>query len=514
MGRRLLVVAGVLAGAGVLAAAARATWPAPATAISETALVHVSLPDIGGTLRSVRVSTTAGRLVPVRLSGGDVWPATSLPQGERLVVEVSVRRPGWAGWLVGSTVTRTFTVTTPTVHVQATLLHVRPGDGVAVRFDAPAAVTSVDGVVHRQDRAVLPIDTTETAGAVEVAAAARTWERLSTPVHVSWFPTGISRAVVATPAPGTKLGPTQRVTLTFSSPIERTLPPIKANAAGRWQVLDDHSIAFDPSSAGFPLGGRVRIVLPRALRAVVPATGEVAGTLSWPVKTGTTLRLQQLLAQLDYLPLRWQGPLPARTTAAQVEAAVAPPAGTFAWRWARVQTSLRALWTPGTQNLLTQAALMRYEDAHGLPVAAAPTPTIWRALFADVVAGRLNTEGYTYVLVHETVPESLRLWHNGKLVLTTPGNTGIPQAPTTPGTFPVFEHIPIGTMSGTNPDGSHYNDPGVRWISYFHGGDAIHAFPRGSYGTPQSLGCVELPYTAASQVWPYTPVGTLVTIEQ
>jgi len=78
----------------------------------------------------------------------------------------------------------------------------------------------------------------------------------------------------------------------------------------------------------------------------------------------------------------------------------------------------------------------------------------------------------------------------------------------------VFEHIPIGTMSGTNPDGSHYNDPGVRWISYFHGGDAIHAFPRGSYGTPQSLGCVELPYTAASQVWPYTPVGTLVTIEQ
>ena len=39
-------------------------------------------------------------------------------------------------------------------------------------------------------------------------------------------------------------------------------------------------------------------------------------------------------------------------------------------------------------------------------------------------------------------------------------------------------------MSGTNPDGSHYNDPGVRWISYFNGGDAIHAFPRAILRNP------------------------------
>jgi lipoprotein-anchoring transpeptidase ErfK/SrfK len=68
-------------------------------------------------------------------------------------------------------------------------------------------------------------------------------------------------------------------------------------------------------------------------------------------------------------------------------------------------------------------------------------------------------------------------------------------------------------MSGTNPDGSHYNDPGIRWISYFHHGEAIHAFNRASFGTPQSLGCVELPLASAAKVWPYTPIGTLVTIE-
>ena len=117
------------------------------------------------------------------------------------------------------------------------------------------------------------------------------------------------------------------------------------------------------------------------------------------------------------------------------------------------------------------------------------------------------------MFVHSTIPESLNLWHDGRVIFTSPGNTGIPAAPTAYGSYPVFEHIPLGTMSGTNPDGSHYDDPGIQWISYFHGGDAIHAFPRASYGTPQSLGCVELPLDAAAQVWPYTPVGTLVTIE-
>ena len=70
-----------------------------------------------------------------------------------------------------------------------------------------------------------------------------------------------------------------------------------------------------------------------------------------------------------------------------------------------------------------------------------------------------------------------------------------------------------GPLSGINPDGSHYHDPGIRDISYFNGGDAIHAFPRASYGTPQSLGCVELPLAASAEIWPYTPIGTLVTIE-
>jgi lipoprotein-anchoring transpeptidase ErfK/SrfK len=138
---------------------------------------------------------------------------------------------------------------------------------------------------------------------------------------------------------------------------------------------------------------------------------------------------------------------------------------------------------------------------------------VWHALLADTIAGKRRDAGYSYVYVHRKVPQLLTLWHNGHPVLTSPGNTGVPAAPTELGTFPVFEHIPVGTMSGTNPDGSRYNDPGIRWISYFNGGEALHAFNRSSFGTPQSLGCVELPLAGAKKVWPYTPIGTLVTIE-
>jgi peptidoglycan hydrolase-like protein with peptidoglycan-binding domain len=198
---------------------------------------------------------------------------------------------------------------------------------------------------------------------------------------------------------------------------------------------------------------------------------------------------------------------------AELRAAVNPPDGTFSWRYPNTPRELRALWSEGVPNTITRGAVMMFQDEHGLAVDGYAGEQVWHALITDALAGKRRTNGYSYVYVHRAVPQLLTLWHNGQVVLTSPGNTGVPAAPTQLGTFPVFEHIPIGTMSGTNPDGTHYNDPGIRYISYFNGGDAIHAFNRASFGTPQSLGCVELPLPAAATVWPYTPIGTLVTIE-
>jgi lipoprotein-anchoring transpeptidase ErfK/SrfK len=137
---------------------------------------------------------------------------------------------------------------------------------------------------------------------------------------------------------------------------------------------------------------------------------------------------------------------------------------------------------------------------------------VWKALLAAAISGHRAGFGYTFVSVSEGSPESIEVWHNGKTVVTGPVNTGIPSAPTAQGTFPVFEHSPSVTMSGTNPDGSHYSDPGVPWVSHFNGGDALHGFLRASYGSAQSLGCVEMSYDQAARVYPYTPIGTLVHV--
>jgi hypothetical protein len=222
-----------------------------------------------------------------------------------------------------------------------------------------------------------------------------------------------------------------------------------------------------------------------------------------------------LLAQLGWLPLDWKpsGTAVAHTARAQAAAAVAPPRGSFHWRYPNTPTQLRALWTPGHLNQIVKGAVMSFEHTHGLAADGLAGPMVWHALLTDAVAARRTTAPYSYVYVRVKEPQLLTLWSAGHTVLTSPGNTGIPSRPTAAGTFAVFEHIPSGTMTGTNPDGAHYNDPGIRWISYFNGGDALHAFPRASYGTPQSLGCVELPLDAAATAWPYTPIGTLVTIE-
>jgi hypothetical protein len=507
----VLTVAVALLAAGS-AAAARFTWPKGRVGASASGLATISLPGFSGEVESVSVTGADGRPLPVVVRQGIVWPHVRLAGGERVTVTVDVRRPGWIGWLAGRRVERTVTLVTPVAHVSSTVLHPRRGSGVTVRFVGPVSRVAIGRGRQRNlgsGRTVVPLGVVASgataAGTTTVAAAARPWETLSHPVRVSWFAGSSRTQIVSAPAAGSRLLPHGALTLTFARPVTAVLgsrlPRLEPATRGHWEQLDSHTLSFQPSGFGFPLSGRVHVQLP-------------GRELSWHVAPGSTLRLQQLLARLGYLPLRWHaaGDPPA-TPATEIAAAVSAPRGAFTWRFPQTPAPLRALWKPGHWDVVTEGAVMRFEDEHGLATDGVAGPQVWRSLLRDDLGGRRSRGGYSYVFVHETVPESLNLWHNGHVILTSPGNTGIAQAPTAPGTWPVFEHIPVGTMSGTNPDGSHYNDPGIRWISYFHGGDAIHAFLRASFGTPQSLGCVELPEAAAARVWPYTPVGTLVTIE-
>jgi peptidoglycan hydrolase-like protein with peptidoglycan-binding domain len=225
--------------------------------------------------------------------------------------------------------------------------------------------------------------------------------------------------------------------------------------------------------------------------------------------------LQQVLAQLEYLPVEWQPtgtPVP-NTLSAQIQAAYAPPAGTFSWRYQNVPPTLAALWQPGLDTVMTTGAVMAFERQNGLPVDGQVGPAVWKALIEAALADHVNPHGYSYVYVSETLPERLTIWHNGQIVLTSLANTGIPQSPTYLGTFPVYLRYVSQTMSGVNPNGTPYVDPGVPWVNYFAGGDAVHGFVRAQYGFPQSLGCVELPIPEAAIAWNYIHYGTLVTVE-
>ncbi len=303
--------------------------------------------------------------------------------------------------------------------------------------------------------------------------------------------------------------------LTFSRPVSSLLgsrrPSLWPPTPGSWHEPDAHTLVFEPTGIGFPLGARVRLGLTRALRVLAGADPTTARTLSWPVPAGSYRRLEEFLARLGYLPfsaLPAGGPVPE----ALVRSMLAPATERSRWRY-RTPTALKELWNSATgRPLLIRGALMAFDAAHGLATTGVPTPRIWRALLAAELAGRRSPYGYSYVFVTESIPETLTLWHNGRIVLRTPINTGIPQAPTALGTYPVYLHLASTTMTGTNPDGSHYSDPGVPWVNYFNGGDAVHGFIRPGYGYPQSLGCVEAPVATAAQIWPYVQVGTLVTV--
>jgi peptidoglycan hydrolase-like protein with peptidoglycan-binding domain len=372
----------------------------------------------------------------------------------------------------------------------------------------PVSAVALGGRSAAAGSASVSVPTHLVGGSTAIAAAARRWERLGAPVRVTWFPKSDRAVVLASPRERAQIEPLAPIRLTFSQPVSSSERP-SLPVAGHWAQPDSHTLVFRPSGWGAPLDSDVSMRLPGAV------TVDGARTLTWHVAGASFLRLQQLLAQEGYLPVTWTPARAevARTRRSELTAATSPPDGRFTWRYPNTPHELVSLWRTGEANEITRGAVMMFEDDHDLAVDGIAGPQVWHAAIADAVSGKRKSDGYSYVYVHRNVPQLLTLWHNGNVVLTSPGNTGVPAAPTQLGTWPVFEHIPVGTMSGTNPDGSHYNDPGIRWISYFHGGEALHAFNRASFGTPQSLGCVELPLALAAGVWPYTPIGTLVTIE-
>jgi peptidoglycan hydrolase-like protein with peptidoglycan-binding domain len=498
--------------------------------LGKNTLAMIKLPTGGGQV--VRVIAIGGReqkVVPVKLEGRQVVPVDHLPAGEHLTIQATIKRPGWISWLTGKDEQVQVSESTPVAKLTSAFVTHKSGQPVKLAFSEPVAQFGSAALGHKVATKALAspassYDLTESAsaGTADVAVAARSWE-IPTRTAITWFPAGTKASAVATPAPGTRITPDTKITLTFSKPVKKVLgkdlPPVSPRTAGTWHTLNSHTIQFVPEGYGYGLGANVRVSLPESVDL---QGGQVKGSApigQWTVPDGSTLALQQLLTQLGYLPLTFTpssgSPSTdvAPTAAAEEAAIVNPPQGTFSWTYPDTPGQLKGLWSPTDYTELTKGAVMAFEYAQGLPTDGIAGVDVWKALINAAVKGQKATFGYTFVMVHEASSgETVNVWHNGKIVVQGPVNTGIAAAPTATGTYAVYERETVGTMSGKNPDGSEYHDPGIPDISYFNGGDALHGFIRSSYGFPQSLGCVEMPYSEAAAVYPWTPIGTIVNI--
>src|SRR5262249_31038664 len=302
----------------------------------------------------------------------------------------------------------------------------------------PVATVSYGDKTVTGTRSAVSLPAGDPAGTVRIRLAARTWESLGRPSLVRWFPRTAHQIALVSPAPDGTLSPAGPLRLTFAQPVDDVLhgahPQLSPAAPGKWKQPNSHTLEFIPSGYGVPLGSHEKLTLPHTLALADPAGRHARASreVAWTVPGATTLRLHQLLAQAGYLPVKWtpDGNDVAHTARAEAGAAAVPPAGHFSWRYPNTPHELKSQWDDKTATAITKGAVMMYQDEHQMTVDGIAGPTLWKALMADAIKGVAPHHGYSYVYVHENVPQKMTLWHDGGIVITSPGNTGIASAPT------------------------------------------------------------------------------------
>jgi len=312
----------------------------------------------------------------------------------------------------------------------------------------------------------------------------------------------------------TGVSPAGPITVQLTEPLAQgsPMPEITPSVAGSWALTSATTLTFQPDSSLVPFQ-TYTVTVPGGADGLRGTSGARLASnvkIDFKIAAGSFLRLQQLLAQLNYLPVAFA---PSSTAAVPASQEAMVQLGTFNWRWLNQPTQLTSLFIQGDDDVLTQGAVMMFENLHGLAADGIAGPDVWTALLQAVGTKQMDPNPWDWIWVQKALPETLYAYSNGAIVFQTPANTGAFGVATPDGTWPVYLHYASTTMQGKNPNGSTYDDKGVLWVSYFYKGDALHAFLRGSYGTPQSLGCVEMPTAAAATVFPLTPIGTIVSVQ-
>jgi peptidoglycan hydrolase-like protein with peptidoglycan-binding domain len=331
-------------------------------------------------------------------------------------------------------------------------------------------------------------------------------------------------------------------------------PTLSPAVAGNWSTRGDSEI-FTPASTLDPCASYT-MTIPAASTAVAHSPLGRQQTVALSVQCPSVKGLQQTLARLGYLPYGPHSSIRARKFRAEVAAVQADPAqanpaqsdtaqtdtaqttradatraGVAGLSAADVDRRVAAIdaFDPspeppvahvsdappleyGQLDETTKGALIVFQSEHEIEPTGTPEAATWKALLRASEKHERDPSPYTFVTVTESLPETLEVHRDGRVVFSTPANTGVPGAETAQGIFPIYSRFVSTTMTGTDVDGTKYTVPDVPWVNYFNGGDAVHGYPRASYGFPQSNGCVELPIEAAAQVYPMLKIGDLVEV--
>ena len=173
------------------------------------------------------------------------------------------------------------------------------------------------------------------------------------------------------PKPGGQLGPSAAVRLRFSEPVSALLHGRMPSFSRPWPGAGGsrrHTIEFAPRGYGFGIDTPVRLKLPLPVRPA-PA-GKATRTIAWPTPAGSELRLEELLALLGYLPLRWTATkedADGRSRARSGRRSTARPAGSSgATRTRRPRSSISG--TRASTTMIVRGAVMAFQNEHGLTV--------------------------------------------------------------------------------------------------------------------------------------------------
>ena len=336
-------------------------------------------------------------------------------------------------------------------------------------------------------------------------------------------------------------------------------PTLSPAVAGTWTTHGDSEL-FTPASTLDPCTDYT-LAIPAASTATAHSPLAEQRTVKLSVQCPSVKGLQQTLARLGYLPYGVHSSRRARAFEAEVAearslsatantsatgqassgasdtATAASPvtgdrqAGTSGYSAEHVDRHVAAIdaFDPspeapdaqvddappleyGQLDEMTKGALMVFQSEHEIEPTGTPEAATWKALLRAAELHERNPSPYTFVTVTESLPETLDVHRDNRVVFSTPANTGVPGAETAQGIFPIYSRFVSTTMTGTDVDGTKYTVPDVPWVNYFNGGDAVHGYPRASYGFPQSNGCVELPIEAAAQVYPMLKLGDIVEV--